>query len=747
MNTYVDNKDPINFFSQSDVQLFGKTLSDKSIPELLEIKKSAGIITGQFTTVAHSTKPIPISMYNSSSTTKIDILNVKRSVNGVNYIAQKAAEQGRKEAQTILEKFSQNYYGDKIIRDISGLNPINSIENYKKFEETKSTQILDAERFAQNDAQFEALKDRVGTTTPDPNNVPIYDKNNYGSKFNKDGSITIGGFKTNNMQILKSCFPCEFRRLDFTAEYSTPWTATMEDMKKKWLDLLKMMRDIEFGGAKEFSTDLCNLFKFLDGQCIPDITGLMSLLSIMKLKYMDLSLTSLQNIIGQLIGPFLTPVVGNFVSNLNQYSELIIGPLRCIVRSLEQNITTLQDQLNGAYNIADMNTTKFRMKEIEFYDAKIKSLRNRKIQIEKEKRDKLVRANGLDPNVANLDGKVLIQRKNTEYSDKKETDLTRPDKLIETKLVNGGGFRFSRIAKDYNQDALTYDQELRNIDAEIEKINEKKQKIRTDISKDNNYVPVNFDGAISVSRQTRFALDNMEKSYRSLIGELTGAVNDGINVIKQAIDLYREELQRIVLGRVSTQQDQLEYARLIQGIIRLSSVISTVYDMKNMGNNLKKFCEKGPHTALGQIAKGIKQNSPSDLFDFYNAVNAEGQPLMVIAPAGAKLSVTGIEFNNDETDELFADGRIDLDSVTKTTSFNDLGEVDRLNREGVAPDLGNIDSKKIEISTDLRTGSELDLHFRNSYAIISNDFCSKSAINFGSSESVKKWAEGLWQKN
>jgi hypothetical protein len=69
-----------------------------------------------------------------------------------------------------------------------------------------------------------------------------------------------------------------------------------------------------------------------------------------------------------------------------------------------------------------------------------------------------------------------------------------------------------------------------------------------------------------------------------------------------------------------------------------------------------------------------------------------------------------------------------------------------MNRDGFVHDLGNIDGKNIELSMANATGSELDLHFKTSYAIISNEFCSKSAIAFGSSDTVKKWAENLWQK-
>jgi hypothetical protein len=551
--------------------------------------------------------------------------------------------------------------------------------------------------------------------------------------------------RTDSLKLLKTCIPCEFRKLSFTAEFTNPWAQTLEDLKKKWKELLKMLRDLTTFKPGEFSLDLCNLFKFLDGQCIPDITGLLSLLSMMNVKYLDLSATSLSNIINQLVAPFLTPLIGSFTSNLDQYTDLIIGPLRCVVRALEQQIITLQEQINGAYNIADLNTTKFRMKEIEFYDAKIKSLRNRKLQIAKNEREREARINGSNPSNEKLNGKVVTGQAYPKYSNKTKIDLDREERLVQTRLI-AGGISIGGSTNSLVGYQVTNTEEEQTINSEIEQLEKKKEEIRKELTKDSSYSPTNFNGAISVTRQTRLALDNFENSFKSIIGDLTDAVNDGINLVKQSIDIYREEFQRLILGRVTTQQDQIEFTRLLQKIARLKSIVSAVADFKKAGQNMQKFCERGPANALGQIAKGIKENDNSGMFDFYNAVGSDGQPLILIAPGGAKVNVSSIEFENIKDDALFGDATFDLDSVTKTQTFNDLGEVDRLNREGIAPDLGNIDSKKIEISSNIRVGSELDLHFKNSYAIISNEFCSKSAINFGSSDTVKKWAEDLWQK-
>lgn len=230
------------------------------------------------------------------------------------------------------------------------------------------------------------------------------------------------------------------------------------------------------------------------------------------------------------------------------------------------------------------------------------------------------------------------------------------------------------------------------------------------------------------------------------MGDLVDSVNEGINIVKDSIDIYRDEFQRLILGRIDTQADQLEFTKQLQKIMRIVSIVRAVHDFSKVGLNLKKLCEMGEESTLSQVAKQLKTENSSSMFDFYQATDSEGNPLMVIAPGGAKLTVTGIEFDETGSDLLTGDSLINLESARTTVSFNDLNEVDKLNREGIVPNLGNIDAKLIELENRFSSGSELDLHFKSSYAIISSEFCSKSAISFGSSDTVKKWAETLWQE-
>jgi len=86
-----------------------------------------------------------------------------------------------------------------------------------------------------------------------------------------------------------------------------------------------------------------------------------------------------------------------------------------------------------------------------------------------------------------------------------------------------------------------------------------------------------------------------------------------------------------------------------------------------------------------------------------------------------------------------------IDDVQTTATFNDLNEADNLNRKGVMLDLGNIDGKdlKVQFNDAKEKKTSLDLRAEQSYVIIKNNFCSKSPLSFGSSESVRQWAELL----
>lgn len=701
-----------------------KSMEQASNSQLQAYRGNIVLLNGMYRKEAFRKDATNTTIHGSIRTTKMDMETTRNSVTNVNKIAKKAQAEGKLQGQAILDKFNKRNYGEEIIEDASLANPFTSFQAYDEFEKSKPSSILEAERQIRSEDEQAYVAARTGTEEPARGSTPF----GYADNFKDKEAV---------MALLKTCIPCEFRSLKLSAEFGLPWENTLNDLKKKWKDLLKLLKDLLSFQAGEFGKDICNLFKFLDGQCIPDIMGLLSLLSMMQLKYMDFSLGSLDNILNQLIAPFLSPIIGSFTSNLDQYADLILGPLKCVTRALEMQIVEIQTQINGANSIADANTVKYRKQEIAFVEAKAKALRNRQRAINKQ-----------------------ISTGENEIS----SNGTVAKRIVSTNFVNGGinltpgskldNIDLTKVTDDspialLERDSifLPLENEYENIAKELQALQREKSRLTEEIKKVGPYSPtVDFSSATKLTTQSRVALDNMSRAYTSILQDLVDAVNDGVGIVKQSIDIYRDEFQRILLGRISTQADQAEFTRMLQKIMRLTSIVNAVMEFKKAGFSLKKFCEQGDEAALAQVAKQIKANDSQGMYDFYSATDSEGNPLMVITTGGAKVSVTGIDFDAIGDDALIGDATVTLDSIKKTVSFNDLNEVDKLNREGIVPSLGNIDSKIIELDNGFKAGSELDLHFKTSYAIISNEFCSKSAISYGSSDTVKKWAETLWQE-
>ena len=750
-----------------------RTLSSNfKTSELTEQRGYASILLSKYQAYGYKTDAVSTTTALQSHIAKNGITTLKNSMRGVNFIAKKAEEQGKKEGESILSRYTQafaeNQYGDKLIRNVDLANPYKSIVMGNKFEASKSVAQKQAELKAISEVELSSLNQRVLADTPAAGPRSILEKGNYLDNFKSDKAVS---------QLLKGCIPCEFR-VSFTAEFGLPWLNIAADMKKKWKELLDMLRSLFSGKLDEFGKDFCNLFKFLDGQCIPDITGLLSLLSLMQLKYFDLGLASLDNILNQLLSPFLAPVIGSLTSNLDKYADLIIGPLKCIVRALEFQITNLQKQINGAINIADMNRDKFNRDKINFLESKAKALRLRKVELDRKRSFEIDRKKGTgivsrDP--LNSNAKPLV---NADRS-KRLFPSDREERVIKTKLVRDGisltpnlDFLNYRNNKDFKEGqvldktqnrafqekvgARTFDKEIAVIDRELAAIDKDRKgllgkmtpKGPSDLNKSNTLQ--NSLANQTLTSNATAAIDNLERAQKSIITDLTEAINDGIGIVKQSIDIYREEFMRIMLGRMSNQSDQIEFTRMIQKFMRLISMVNAVQKLSKGGLlNFKKFCKKGPGKALSEAVKGIKaaENQSGMPFDFLEATDADGQPLIVIVPSGAKVNVSGVDYGDmNLSEDMFGDSSVNLNSIVKTVSFNDLNEVHKMNKDGIIPDLGDISSKNIEIDAGVRAGSDLDLHFKTSYAIISNEFCSKSAIDFGSSDTVKKWAANLWQK-
>ncbi len=547
-------------------------------------------------------------------------------------------------------------------------------------------------------------------------------------------------------RIIKACIPCGRRSVSpDDIDFSHPSLKQLwEDLKNKWNDLKQQLENLSIGDEAE--QDLCDILSFFDYQCVPDLAALLALLGMLWTKYqMDFS-SSWKDLLNVLLGPFLTPIIAPLVVNINKYLNAVVDPIICVLNALEYQMGKI-DVIDGVNKFEAQQKT-YNRKKVDFYERKKRALLERSnfIKKEMEGKDKTraifprhTSVGIFTPEMEDRTIKTLPSTKN--YLENKGKSVT------DTLAIPGTGIT-------ENQDSLkkgketwkkSCQQELEHIELENKEINAKISDLkdksghideRTKDSSSYNAVGRGKEALSNAADQ----VDAFKDSFKSIIADVVGMGNNGIQMIRDTFEMYRSELERLILGRVSTQEDQIALARDLQRLQRYMSMIRALMKI----NKLRDKCKKGNDSdAMGAFVSAYKTEPGSSGFDFYQGKDSSGNSLMVIAPGGTTLSVTSLEFDQLGNDELLGD--VTIDDVQTTATFNDLNEAEEMNRKGILLDLGNIDEKDIKVNLK-DAGNEktsLDLRAEQSYVIIKNDFCSKSPLNFGSSESVRQWAELL----
>jgi hypothetical protein len=103
---------------------------------------------------------------------------------------------------------------------------------------------------------------------------------------NRYNNLIDSTFGKNNeiSKILKECIPCGLRKFD-DLTFSTSNLLLLNDITKRfrelWEKLSKMFQDLQ----TESLEDLCNLLNLMKYQCVPDLSALIALFTMMQLKY------------------------------------------------------------------------------------------------------------------------------------------------------------------------------------------------------------------------------------------------------------------------------------------------------------------------------------------------------------------------------------------------------------------------------------------------------------------------------
>jgi hypothetical protein len=139
--------------------------------------------------------------------------------------------------------------------------------------------------------------------------------------------------------IVADCVPCKDRILDLLSLNPLEELWDIFDAQyQSSIDFILDLYNLLVGDhSVEVFADFCSLFRVLNFQCLPDLYGMIMMLSSLIRKYSmtwkDLKLT-LSDILGAMFGPTLSPLLGL----MDKYIQLIVAPVECVIDSINAEL-------------------------------------------------------------------------------------------------------------------------------------------------------------------------------------------------------------------------------------------------------------------------------------------------------------------------------------------------------------------------------------------------------------------------
>jgi len=178
-------------------------------------------------------------------------------------------------------------------------------------------------------------------------------------------------------KILKECIPCEFRAIStLDVNIKSDLLDMLKADYKTRLDILDKIGDL-FSNVDVYG-DFCEMASFLNFMCIPDLQRILSTLSAL-LGEVSINLTSLNGLLQQLIQPFFTPILFSMQVLLDKYTQLVLGPLECIMVAIQEqvrkvNIPALMSDTEARKVIQEVNVAGEKSAlEIKAFQGQIRS--------------------------------------------------------------------------------------------------------------------------------------------------------------------------------------------------------------------------------------------------------------------------------------------------------------------------------------------------------------------------------------
>lgn len=140
--------------------------------------------------------------------------------------------------------------------------------------------------------------------------------------------------------LLADCIPCDGRvTAGFEVDIAGKFKDQIEADIVNRVNYLKNM--LNFTASKDIYSDICSLVNSLNFMCVPDLARILSLLTFLLGRY-SLKIGDLSATLMGLIQALFQPLIIDLQALFDQYAQLVINVIDCIIDSLNEQIAKLQ---------------------------------------------------------------------------------------------------------------------------------------------------------------------------------------------------------------------------------------------------------------------------------------------------------------------------------------------------------------------------------------------------------------------
>jgi hypothetical protein len=483
--------------------------------------------------------------------------------------------------------------------------------------------------------------------------------------------------------LLKECIPCDLRlsSVDGIDPMGDLLGMLEQDLLNRYRRLLDRFKALL--SNNEVYNDLCSLLNFLNFQCLPDLYGIVALLSALAMKLTDIKLINPTGAFMSFITPFFAPMLNGLNDILDKYIQLIIRPVNCVLNSIDTQLAKLDvgralDQTSRARQTQILT-------KISFLERKASSLI--------ERRNFLLETNDAGDFVNNVNSYKI-------------TGANRDIQTGEAETLNVS----ASIGKFYSRE-----EEIQNIDDELREI----------------VGPSGNDGQIAELRNEYNSLKKSQPTANAITGARGGIADfrnsigtslesirdyilDGRRMIMDTAEVWKKELQRTLFGRAASTDEMLQAAEDLQKIARIIGIVNTMIQFSNLAKS-GKLCNNNtndPSAALGSFLTAASAST-----------NSSNAPVVAL----------GTDENGNQIMLVTSsDAVLELEGENQTQKLDNLAQ---LNMSGQAADLGSLASVNIKATSSLGNAP---------VSIAKFNLCGEvSASTSQSLDIIKSWASNV----